>query len=191
MRKRSLWLVGLFATLLLWISVTGSCDEPGPVPVRGVVLLLEEILVDLGLPQLVFGQLTLGGEPVPDSQFVIGFPGIGTAALPVQVCEDPYPLEGKEGGQGPFYAYVVLFPAPHVADGAQMSYILHDITERATGILECNIPPSDFYTIPWPVELASMQLILEQGDAQEYVPFFYHLPFLPIDPPGEADIAFF
>jgi len=136
---------------------------------------------------MVFGQLTAGGEPIPFSQFVIGV-SLEKSGLTSERLDETKLLPRKSEGEGTYYVYYVNFNMAFDADGAQIYYVLHSVADgRPTGILSYNITTTDFTEGPFLGLTDITDVVAELKDLRG----FFHLPFLPVDPPGEGHVGFF
>lgn len=191
-------LLAVCVAALVWSG--GICEED--TLINGVILFLQEDLYNPannpGLTVVIFGQLTNGGVPVGGSLFLVGVNFLDSAEIgEIWDGSVDLTLMKGEGVKRTFYAIYCLFDSGIEADGAQIHYVLPP-TRRVpypTGILSYNINMEDlsdsyvYYTDP-----DELLTTLSAGDLEEDISsgvWRFWLPFLPIDPPGEAHVAFF
>ena len=199
-------LLAVCVAVLMWSS--GSCEED--TLINGVILFVEDDLYNpdpeknLRFRVAVFGQLTLEGDPVANSGFALGVNFGGSDESDVFVGKlwsdrtISLTRKGAGGGAGDFFAIYYTFGEGIEADGAQISYIIgsrrfltYDINSRDL---------SDSYrgyttgrTRGLGNSLADLLEDLDLGNTEEPLGKIkrFWLPELPVDPPGEAHVAFF
>jgi len=187
-------LLAICVAALVWFG--GICEED--TLIDGVILFVENDLYypdpndNPGFRVAVFGQLTLEGTPVADSGFALGVNFGGSDDSGVFVGElwpsgtVSLTRKGAEGGVGDFFAIYYTFGQGIEADGAQISYII-----GSRRFLTYDINSTDLsgsyrgYDI-----LGTLLLDLINGRPEGVIKRFW-LPELPVDPPGEAHVAFF
>jgi hypothetical protein len=182
--------------VLVWSG--GSCETD--TLIDGVILFVEDDLYypdrkdNPGFRVAVFGQLTLEGIPVANSGFALGVNFGGSDESGVFVGELwPYGTisltrKGPEGGAGDFFAIYYTFGQGIEADGAQISYIIGSRRFLTYDINSTDLSGS-YRGYPDDI-LGTLLLDVINGGPERVIKRFW-LPELPVDPPGEAHVAFF
>lgn len=160
--------------------------------INGVIIFVENDLYAPLDPQegekaVVFGQLTSGGVPVDESEFALGANFMNSHQFGGEECATDVSLDRKTtiGGTGTFSAICHRFGGNGIAaDGVQIHYVV-----RSSGILGFDINGRDLSSNPdedVPEEVRTNLGLLPDAKMNRFL-----LAELPVDPPGEAHVAFF
>ena len=163
--------------------------------IDGVILLLSSaefedslaaLTVDNDAAVAVFGQLTAGGDPIPGSGFVIAVNFMGAITFPSDAqTGGTVLLTSKADGetQKSFVPIYIDFGANFPdADGVEICYFV-----GSTKIITFSVRSSDLLLLGEQLRYSSGENVLYYVTDLKW----FWLTELPVDPPGEAGVAFF
>jgi len=171
-----------------YVSTLGQEQCPsgqGLHEINGVALFFDAAVVAeimAGQTLAVFGQFTRDGDPVDGEGFFLAVNlshAVGTFEL--TAGDDTIDKSDCGGSSDQLYVMYVEFDRPVCANGARIHYIL-----PGTALVSFDIYPAQFVVLAGCWEPGDD---LDCGDC--LCPCLYHLPYLPVDPPGEGSVGFF
>jgi hypothetical protein len=186
-RKRlPIWILALGIAGCACLGITAQSIPP----IDGVILLLTEDYyapATAGEEVAVFGQLTAGGDPIPGSGFVIAVNFMGLITFPedAQTSSAVIRLRSKAdpGAYHDFWPVYIVFDARFPeADGADICYFV-----RSTKIITFSVRSTDLDLLRSQLESSHPDEVLANPEDMHW----FWLTELPVDPPGEAGVAFF